>query len=271
MVQDQGIDVRSTAALTQPSPSTSLLSSATRTAPARSSKARQKGKPNSISLNRMKGLSLLSARSRQTFRLLDLPAELRLLIYEAYFGPKRERRIYWEEDDKPCFFHLRADRNRHSAALLRVCRQVRNEAQPVLHETNVPLLTDILVWCGRPYGGPGEATVKMDMQFLEQVPAVAIGVILRNSAVHDCWDLLNAMLAFTGYGKELKSLSFIFDSVCDEEVFAEDGELTEVIFELKCPSSAVTIHIHNPKIESESAWIAKSGFAVRKVKELPYL
>ncbi|EKG15235.1 hypothetical protein MPH_07569 [Macrophomina phaseolina MS6] len=64
------------------------------------------------------------------FRLLDLPAELRLRVYEhALTAPDRIIRIYYS-------YQRDRIRPRLALALLRTCRQVYAEARDVLYQEN---------------------------------------------------------------------------------------------------------------------------------------
>ncbi|KAK4902555.1 hypothetical protein LTR27_000492 [Elasticomyces elasticus] len=187
--------------------------------------------------------------STQPCHLLALPTELRLLIYEACFGPTRCQLLYWEEDN--CWLRRRTTRSNgdtmlHSKALLLTCRQLTNEVQPMFNERNVPRLID--PWY-LPNDGEIRRTIYPDqLRFLQQVPAVIIDVTLWNNNSRDkspgnirCWKTLRSILSAMDQGTNIKSLEFVLDPYCDPEIMSEGGKLTSAIEKLHCPKDAVKI------------------------------
>jgi hypothetical protein len=96
-------------------------------------------------------LGILTPRLHRPFRFLDLPAEIRLLVYKELFGGSRAH-IVWGYDqpipaeDVSCedrlskqpigaLIHLDHDNSscRFQSAILRACRTVYHEALPVLY------------------------------------------------------------------------------------------------------------------------------------------
>ncbi|KAK5719731.1 hypothetical protein LTR17_015182 [Elasticomyces elasticus] len=203
--------------------------------------------------------------STQPCRLLGLPTELRLLIYSAYFGDKKVRRLYWDRKERNCWWHRRKNNGVYPLALLQTCREIRREAQPVLCEHTVPLLIDLRC-VGKKDCRWAESAHTLDaeqMKFLEQVPAVVIDVTLENGRRRG-WKTLHTILESISQGATIKCLTFILDRHSDRKVISKSGELTNAIYKLQCPSSAVTVLIENRRIGSERSWVTEEGYTIRE-------
>ena len=79
---------------------------------------------------------MADTRGRHHFRLLDLPAEIRLMIYERVQFPReiRHTRIRLPADSNSDHPHIILIRRVTCLALSATCRLVREETQPVLEE-----------------------------------------------------------------------------------------------------------------------------------------
>jgi hypothetical protein len=73
---------------------------------------------------------------RQLFRLLDLPAEIRLMIYERVEFPReiRHTRIRLPADSNSDHPHIILIRRVTCLALSATCRLIRKETQPILED-----------------------------------------------------------------------------------------------------------------------------------------
>ncbi|KAK5729565.1 hypothetical protein LTR17_011868 [Elasticomyces elasticus] len=139
--------------------------------------------------------------------LLALPAELRLLIYEAHFGPQKEREFCWGWSS--CWFYRRLDDSvrYQDAALLQTCRQILKEAQPVLDERNIPCLYDRLL--KEPVDGEAAESYALPeerLQFLQRVPKtrIVISSRVRSLNVRDKKEFLLDIFEALGQGKDVK-------------------------------------------------------------------
>ncbi|KAK5711289.1 hypothetical protein LTR15_012579 [Elasticomyces elasticus] len=139
--------------------------------------------------------------------LLALPAELRLLIYEANFGPPKEREFCWGRSS--CWFYRRLDDSDtwyQAVALLQTSRQILNEAQPVLDERNIPCLCDRLL--KEPIDGDAAESYTLPeggLQFLQRVPKIRIVISSRVHSLNK--EFLLDIFEALGQGKNVKNLS----------------------------------------------------------------
>ena len=99
-------------------------------------------------------LGILTPRPCHPFRFLDLPAEIRLLVYKELFGGSRVH-IVWGDDNIPskvptcedrpskhprgAIFHYDHDNTscRLQSAILRTCRTVHDKALPLLYASPI--------------------------------------------------------------------------------------------------------------------------------------
>ncbi|KAK3629468.1 hypothetical protein LTR56_018007 [Elasticomyces elasticus] len=205
-----------------------------------------------------------SSVSSGTCHLLALPPELRLLIYEAYFGERKVVEVYWDETKNDCWYHrVRGNNSLHHLALLQACQKMYHEAQPMLHERRVPLLKD--PWFKRRHefkeGKESHTLETNQLRFLKQVPAVIIDVMLMEL---EGWEVWPNILEAIDQGANVKSLTFVLLLYMNHGVFSEDGLLTKMISKLRCPSSVVIVHAQVLSTESSREWTSKSGFAIRE-------
>ncbi|KAK3643178.1 hypothetical protein LTR56_010325 [Elasticomyces elasticus] len=143
-------------------------------------------------------------------RLLALPTELRLLIYEACFGPPKERDFGWGWSD--CWFHHQLDSSKEyqDVALLQTCRQIWREAQPVLNERNVPCIRD--KWLEKPKDGhdyESDILPEDRLEFLKRVPTIRIVISspVNSITIRSKKEILLDMFEALGQGKNVKDLS----------------------------------------------------------------
>ncbi|KAK5684512.1 hypothetical protein LTS10_004382 [Elasticomyces elasticus] len=168
--------------------------------------------------------------STQLCRLLALPKELRLLIYEAYFGPMRRCWIAWE--DRACWWTHpgRTGGTAHGTSLLLASRQVHEEALAVMLD---------------------HATT-----FLQHVQNVVIVIEIEIGSMNDdpnpSMDDLHAVLDAMNYGANTKRLTFdlVFTSwtaqQVEEFVIPNDEEFRSAISNLQCADGVVHIRRFNP-------------------------
>ncbi|KAK5711290.1 hypothetical protein LTR15_012580 [Elasticomyces elasticus] len=177
--------------------------------------------------------------STQVCRLLALPKELRLLVYEAYFGPTQKCCIDWE--DGTCNWRRdpgSVDHQTVGLALLLTARQIHEEALAVmLDRTSVEFELDLetnasLRW----------ANV---LRLLRCVRVVEIEIVVdaTNCVQRPSIDDLRAMLEAMDQGANLKQLTFDLiswpTSENKEPAAPNDEEFKAAISSLRCANGVV--------------------------------
>ncbi|KAK4902553.1 hypothetical protein LTR27_000490 [Elasticomyces elasticus] len=194
----------------------------------------------------------------ETCHLLALPAELRLLIYEAHFGPPKEREFCW--DWSSCWFYRRLDDSEEyqAAALLQTCRQILKEAQPVLDERNVPCLRDRLLEASQDEFAYKSCTLPEErLRFLQRVPRIRIVISSRVHSlnVRDKKEFLLDMFEALGQGKNVKDLSITIGEPfldcwwCRPEL--DDFCFGDMFDNLQCPENAF-VHCRHEHSEAHA-------------------
>ncbi|KAK5719734.1 hypothetical protein LTR17_015185 [Elasticomyces elasticus] len=177
--------------------------------------------------------------------LLALPAELRLLIYEAHFGPPKKREFCWGWSS--CWFYRRLDDSEayQAVALLQTCRQIVKEAQPVLDERNVPYLCDRLLKEPLDADDAESYTLSEErLSFLQRVPKIRIVISSRVHSlnVRDKKEVLLDIFEALGQGKNVKDLSITIGEPwldcwwCRPEL--DDFGFGDMFDNLQCPENA---------------------------------
>ncbi|KAK3643177.1 hypothetical protein LTR56_010324 [Elasticomyces elasticus] len=201
---------------------------------------------------------VVSAHSQgltQLCRLLALPKELRLLIYEAYFGPMRRYRIAWE--DRACWWTHPGPTGgtAHGTSLLLASRQIHEEALAVMLDRTV---VDVYLGCD-PQPAPKNAYLLNTAdatKFLQYVQNVVIVIEIeigpRTGDPDPSMDDLHAVLDAMNYGANTKRLTFdlVFTSwtaqQVEEFVIPDDEEFRSAISNLQCADGVVHIRRFNP-------------------------
>ncbi|KAK3643176.1 hypothetical protein LTR56_010323 [Elasticomyces elasticus] len=170
--------------------------------------------------------------------LLGLPPELRLLIYEAYFGSTKMRELYlgWGQKLDLSYKQRKPGHDQNVAALLRTCKRIHDEALPIHDTSNVPVLVHgrYLVRTNQP-----RTTKWLDacqLHFLEQVPTVKVtfSCFIPRNIIWSMRDLCELI----GWGKDMKSLTFTAQrGGADLWTGEESEELARLIAKLHCPSN----------------------------------
>ncbi|KAK3629469.1 hypothetical protein LTR56_018008 [Elasticomyces elasticus] len=123
------------------------------------------------------------ATSPQTCYLLSLPAELRLLIYEAYFvnSSLRELHLHYEEENGFWYSPGGGSHDENTSALLRTCQQVYIEALPLHNASNVPYISNIPCPVPSNLSGHRKMLGPDQIRFLQQVPSLKLALSIPQS------------------------------------------------------------------------------------------
>lgn len=181
--------------------------------------------------------------------LLELPPELRLIIYDLLFQPMyftvhvaREVRCYGSVNLS----------HRGSVRLLQTCRQLCNEATPIVHKSYSPSVmcwdvnTDLTSSDGDPIDGPGFfeslkhiRNVSIDVQCKQAGEGEEDGTGESVAGVVKC---IATVLEALDYGRSLQMMDLMFwlnDGAKDEPT---ELAMLRVFRKVKC-SGAVTIEL----------------------------
>ncbi|KAK5711291.1 hypothetical protein LTR15_012581 [Elasticomyces elasticus] len=173
--------------------------------------------------------------------LLDLPPELHLLIYEAYFGSTKMRELYlgWGQKLELLYNKCNHGYNPNIAALLRSCKRIHDEALPVHDANNVPLLVHCR-WGFRSH--PNRTTKLLDqhqLHFLKQVSTVQATLwgsdpFYPSSVLRSMQEICESL----GWGKDMKSITFTTERAAGDLWTSEENEELEMLVaRLQCPSN----------------------------------
>ncbi|KAK4953399.1 hypothetical protein LTR10_009109 [Elasticomyces elasticus] len=183
--------------------------------------------------------------STQSCRLLALPKELRLLIYEAYFGPTRKYHVAWAEHI--CWWvndNATGKRTAIGTKLLLASRQICEEAVAVMLD-RTKFTVDFAFW--RVTGSTYPLTDANAVQFLQHVRVVDIemDVDATDCVFHLDVDDLRDVLKAMNYGANVKQLTFYFTSRTTlhtkEFIVPNDEVLKAAISSLRCADGAVKV------------------------------
>ncbi|KAK3629471.1 hypothetical protein LTR56_018010 [Elasticomyces elasticus] len=186
--------------------------------------------------------------STQSCRLLALPKELRLLIYEAYFGPTQmcfvswTNQAYWWRDDIN-----NQSRGAPATALLRTSRQIYKEALAVMCDCRE--VSVHLDYYDVPGAVPKNASHSMAdiARILRHVRNIKIEIeldVTDHVCERDIGDLRNVLQA-TNHGANAKQL--VLDLISwttprtKEPVLPNDERFKTAISSLQCADGVVNI------------------------------
>ncbi|KAK3629470.1 hypothetical protein LTR56_018009 [Elasticomyces elasticus] len=168
--------------------------------------------------------------------LLGLPPELRLLIYEAYFGSTKMRKLYlrWGQKVELWYDQRTNGYNPDMAALLRTCKRIHDEALLVHDTSNVPLLV-----YGRWTFRDGGTSIMLDedqLHFLKQVPTIKANFLGFNPS--SVVKSMQEVCELIGWGKDTRNIVFTTPYLtANLWTREENGQLARVVAKLQCPSS----------------------------------
>ncbi|KAK5729564.1 hypothetical protein LTR17_011867 [Elasticomyces elasticus] len=208
-------------------------------------------------------LSTHDQGSTQLCRLLVLPEELRLLIYQAYFGPTQKCHVAWT--NRICWWVYDTAAGKHTAIgtqLLLVSRQIHEEAQAVMFD-----LTEVIVDFGtwRRFGPSYPLMDVNAVRFLQHVRVVDIEVEIHTTdcVVHPSMEVLHAVFEAMDYGAGVKKLTFDLRSCTKpwtrEPIVPNDAKFKVAISSLRCADGVVKISTVRPVYETPSLPLGPDG------------
>ncbi|KAK4902554.1 hypothetical protein LTR27_000491 [Elasticomyces elasticus] len=189
----------------------------------------------------------IPAGSTQLCRLLALPKELRLLIYEAYFGPLRICNVAWAEE--VCWW-IDADGAAGTVIgtnLLITSRQIHQEALAVmLDRTELQVDFELLIF-SVPWTTTHQLAKADAVRVLRTIRAVVIEIQIDGTdrILAPTMYSLRGVFTAMNHGAIPKKLSFDFLSATTlqtkEPVVPDDEEFKTAISSLRCADGVMRV------------------------------